>query len=169
MSVNPSFCVFWSQCGGACYFLRMRIVLQKVSSASVSNETRLLGDILAGYVLFVCVMQGDTEEQVGKAVAKVLALRLWPSVDGSVHNDRTIADVGGQILVVSQFTLSADLQKGNRPDYTAAADRSTALELYTKFVQKLRESSLVVNEGEFGAYMSVSLINDGPVTLSFEC
>ena len=113
-------------------------------------------------------MSGDSEEQADKLAEKAVNLRLFDGEDGKI-NDRSLLDIDGQILVVSQFTLAGDLKKGNRPDYTAAADPKSATKLYEYFIEKLRSLGVTkVEAGEFGAYMKVSLENDGPVTLWLE-
>ena len=146
----------------------MRIVLQKVHSASVSVDQKQIGAINQGYLLLVCVMQGDTEDQIDALTKKVVDLRLFTGKNGKI-NDLSILDIQGDILVVSQFTLAGDLQKGNRPDFTAAADPETAKHLYQQFVEKLLALGVTnVQTGEFGAYMQIELINDGPVTLNFD-
>ncbi len=146
----------------------MRLLLQKVTSASVSVDSSVVGEIGQGYLLFLGVMSGDSEEQADKLAEKAVNLRLFDGEDGKI-NDRSLLDIDGQILVVSQFTLAGDLKKGNRPDYTAAADPKSATKLYEYFIEKLRSLGVTkVEAGEFGAYMKVSLENDGPVTLWLE-
>lgn len=146
----------------------MRLVLQRVSSASVSIDGQTVGAIGRGYVLLFCVMHGDTSLQAQLLAEKIVKLRLFDSADGKI-NDRSLLDIGGEVLVVSQFTLAGDTKKGNRPDYTAAAGPDDAKILYEYFLQKLRELGVAqVAGGEFGALMSVQLINDGPVTLILE-
>ncbi|MDB4979020.1 MAG: D-tyrosyl-tRNA(Tyr) deacylase [Candidatus Peribacteria bacterium] len=144
----------------------MRILLQKVSRAAVSIEREVVGQIDEGFVLFVGIMQGDTEEEAIWLANKVLGLRLF---DGDKINDRSIQDISGGILVISQFTLAASVQKGNRPDYTAAASPLEAEKLYDFLVQKLRAyDSMRVSTGRFGAHMLVELTNNGPVTIMLE-
>lgn len=146
----------------------MRIVLQRVTSAKVTVEDRTVSSIGTGYLLLLCVLQGDTEEQGNALAAKIVNVRLFPGLDGKI-NDRSILETKGDILVVSQFTLAGSLQKGNRPDYTAAADPQLAQTLYEKFMASLRELGVhFVAGGVFGAHMSVELTNDGPVTLLLE-
>lgn len=146
----------------------MRLLLQKVTSASVSVDSSVVGEIDQGYLLFLGVMEGDTEESADKLAEKTVNLRLFDGEDGKI-NDRSLLDIDGQILVVSQFTLAGDLKKGNRPDYTAAADPKSATKLYEYFIEKLRSLGVKkVEAGEFGAYMRVDLVNDGPVTLWLE-
>jgi len=145
----------------------MRILLQKVTDASVSVDGTMIGKIGRGYLLFIGIMAGDSDEQARWLTEKILGLRLFEGENGKI-NDRSIRDIGGQILAVSQFTLAGDFSKGNRPDYTAAAERSEARRLYDYVVDRLKQSGLTVATGEFGADMRVSLVNDGPVTLVLE-
>lgn len=143
----------------------MRILLQKVTRASVHVAGEAVGTIGRGYLLFLCVLKGDTAEDAAFLAHKITSLRLWEGESGTI-NDRSILDVGGEILVVSQFTLAGESAKGNRPDYTAAADPETARKLYEQFQQLLRERGVAhVASGRFGAHMLVDLQNDGPVTL----
>lgn len=145
----------------------MRILLQKVKNASVSVDGKPVGEIGPGYLLFVGILQDDTATQADWLSEKILGLRLFEGEDGRI-NDRSIADIKGGILIVSQFTLAGDVSKGNRPDYTAAAQREEAMRLYRYFIDRMKESGLIVETGEFGAMMDVSLVNDGPVTLVIE-
>jgi len=146
----------------------MRIVLQRVSSASVSIDDQTVGQIGRGYLILFCVMRGDTSLQAQLLAEKVVKLRLFDHPNGKV-NDQSILDIGGEVLVVSQFTLAGDTRKGNRPDYTAAAGPEEAKMLYEYFMKKLQELQVAkVEGGEFGAMMSVQLTNDGPVTLILE-
>ena len=150
------------------YTASMRIVLQRVKEASVSIDDQTVGEIGRGYVLLLCVMQGDTSLQAQWLAEKIVKLRLFDSPGGKV-NDQSVLDIGGQILVISQFTLAGDTQKGNRPDYTAAAGPEEAKVLYEYFMKKLREAGVAkVESGRFGAMMAVRLANDGPVTLILE-
>ncbi|MDP7454862.1 MAG: D-aminoacyl-tRNA deacylase, partial [Candidatus Peribacteraceae bacterium] len=111
---------------------------------------------------------GDSESQADKLAEKAVNLRLFDGDNGKI-NDRSLLDISGEALVVSQFTLAGDLKKGNRPDYTAAADSASAKKLYEYFIEKLKSLGVKkVEAGEFGAYMQVSLTNDGPVTLWLE-
>lgn len=146
----------------------MRVVLQKVASASVSVDGLVIGAIQQGYLLFVGVLKGDTEVQVDALVRKIVALRLFDGIDGKI-NDRSILDVSGSVLVVSQFTLAGRTEKGNRPDYTNAETPERASTLYTLFIRALQSYGVTqVEHGQFGAHMQVSLTNDGPVTLCLE-
>ena len=146
----------------------MRLLLQKVSEASVSVDAEVIGTIGNGYLLFLAILQGDTSAQAELLAQKVIKTRLFTGADGTI-NDRSIIDIGGEILVVSQFTLAGRLEKGNRPDYSQAMPPDDARVLYEYFIRKLEQLGVQkVENGEFGAHMEVSLINDGPVTLFLE-
>lgn len=144
----------------------MRILLQKVSQARVSVDTQVIGSIQGGYVLFVGVLKGDTATQADWLVEKILSLRLYPTVDG--ENKATILEQGGGILVISQFTLAAKTDRGTKPDYGEAAPGPDAEPLYAYFVEALRTKGVRVETGQFGAFMSVDLTNEGPYTLWFD-
>lgn len=147
------------------YTPTMRCVLQKVLRASVTVDGAPVGSIDRGYLLLVGIGAGDTDDAARWLAKKIVSLRLFPGEDGT-HNDRTLLEVAGGVLVVSQFTLFGDVEGGNRPDYTAAAPRAEAERLYELFVDALRqEGVLQVATGRFGASMHVESINDGPVTL----
>ena len=146
----------------------MRLILQKVSEAQVSVDDEVIGSIDDGYLIFLGVMQGDTEEQVDWLAQKVANVRLFDGEGGKI-NDRSILDMKGSILVVSQFTLAGRLEKGNRPDYTRAAGPEEANRLYEYFMESLRKIGIEeLESGSFGAMMEVSLTNEGPVTLQLE-
>lgn len=144
---------------------RMRIVLQKVRRASVAVDGDVVSSVGPGYLLLVGIAAGDAEAAVHAAADKIATLRLFPGEGGKI-NDRTILDVGGAALVVSQFTLLGSVEGQNRPDYTAAAPRDIAERLYESFVDALRRRGVAdVRTGRFGAHMEVECVNDGPVTL----
>lgn len=144
---------------------RMKAVLQRVSEASVAVDGSFVGQISRGYLLLLCAMEGDTEADADGLAEKIAALRLWEGEGGKV-NDRSVIDIGGEILVVSQFTLAGDTRKGRRPDYTAAAKPEVARPLLARFVAAVKQAGVQrVAEGVFGAHMAVSSVNDGPVTL----
>ncbi|MDD5041248.1 MAG: D-aminoacyl-tRNA deacylase [Candidatus Peribacteraceae bacterium] len=146
----------------------MRLVLQRVKEASVTIDGQTVGTIGAGYLILLCVMRGDTSLQAQLLAEKISRLRLFDHSSGKI-NDQSVLDIDGDILVVSQFTLAGDTQKGNRPDYTAAAGHGEAKILYEYFMKKLAELGVrKVEGGIFGAMMDVRLINDGPVTLVLE-
>ena len=144
----------------------MRVVLQRVSSASVSIDGRLAGSISSGYVALVGITHTDTVEQVQWMADKIVGLRLFADPEGRMNLD--IEEVGGEILVISQFTLYGDSKKGRRPSFIDAARPEDAIPLYDAFVTALKAAGITVATGEFGADMQVSLVNDGPVTLILE-
>jgi D-tyrosyl-tRNA(Tyr) deacylase len=144
----------------------MRIVLQRVSRAEVRVGGRVTGRIAAGFLLLAGFTHADGEEQLSWMADKVTGLRLFGDAQGKMN--LALADVGGAVLVVSQFTLYGDSAKGRRPSFIDAARPEQAVPLYERFVQLLRERGLQVETGEFGAMMDVELVNDGPVTLWLE-
>ena len=149
----------------------MRLLLQRVSRGEVrirtpGAEPRLAGRIGRGYVLLVGFTATDTDDHVTWMAEKVAGLRLFADADDKMN--LALADVGGALLVVSQFTLYGDSRKGRRPSFIDAARPEIAIPLYEGFVQRLRETGVQVETGEFGAMMDVELVNDGPVTLWLE-
>lgn len=144
----------------------MRIVLQRVKSASVSIDETVVGKIGVGFVLLVGIADSDTEAELDYLVRKITKLRVFEDLIGKMN--LAIEDVGGQILSISQFTLYADTKKGNRPSFTKAGAPDFADKMYQLFNKKLRDTGLTVETGEFGANMQVQLINDGPVTIIFD-
>ena len=142
-------------------------LLQRVQSASVTVDGQVIGSAGRGLLVLVCVEKGDTVEQCEKLAKKVLAYRIFEDENGKMN--KSLSDIHGDILVVSQFTLAADTAKGLRPSFTPAADPETGKKLYEYFVEKVRESGLRTETGEFGAYMQVALVNDGPVTIWLKC
>jgi len=142
----------------------MRIVLQRVKSASVSIEGLVVGEIEQGFLLLVGVGPNDTRDDASYLARKIAGMRIFSDENGKMN--LSIDQVGGKILSVSQFTLFADTKKGNRPSFTGAASSEAANKLYEEFNEILRtEYGLIVETGEFGADMQVSLVNDGPVTI----
>lgn len=144
----------------------MRILLQRVSSANVRVAERTLGSIARGYLLLVGFTHEDNEEKLAWMADKVIGLRLFSDEGGKMN--LSLEEVGGEMLVVSQFTLYGDAQKGRRPSFIDAARPEQAIPLYERFVAMLRERQMRVATGEFGADMAVELVNDGPVTLMLE-
>ncbi len=144
----------------------MRVLLQRVSRAEVRVGDRVTGRIGRGYLLLVGLTHDDDEARLAWMADKVAGLRLFGDADGKMNLG--LADVGGALLVVSQFTLYGDAEKGRRPSFIAAARPETAIPLYERFLALLREKGLPVETGEFGAMMDVELVNDGPVTLWLE-
>jgi len=144
----------------------MRLLLQRVSRAEVRVGDRVTGRVARGYVLLVGFTHADTEEQLVWMADKVVGLRLFADADDKMN--LSLADVGGGLLVVSQFTLYGDAAKGRRPSFIGAARPEVAIPLYERFLVLLRERGVPVESGEFGAMMDVELVNDGPVTLWLE-
>lgn len=143
---------------------RMRIVIQRVSEASVSIDGKIYSSIGNGLMVLVGVEHGDTPEDAAWLVGKTVALRIFDDDNGVMN--RSVKDVGGRILAVSQFTLTASTRKGNRPSYIRAAGHDVAVPLYEAYCEGLEESlGAPVERGVFGADMQVSLVNDGPVTI----
>ena len=140
----------------------MRALIQRVSEASVRVEGGIIGQIGPGLLILICAMAGDTEAQARTLAAKIAKLRIFRDADGKMN--RAITDIGGAALVVSQFTLAADL-RGNRPGFSTAARPEDAKPLYDHFTGLLAGMGITTANGLFGADMAVSLINDGPVTI----
>jgi D-aminoacyl-tRNA deacylase len=141
----------------------MRVVLQRVSRASVTIGGKVAGAIDRGFCLLVGFTRGDTEAQVDWMAEKVTGLRLFNDADGKMNLG--LQDVGGAVLIISQFTLYGDASKGRRPSFIDAARPELAVPLYERFVAAVRAHGLTVAAGEFGADMLVEIHNDGPVTL----
>lgn len=141
----------------------MRVLLQRVSRASVTVASQTIGEIGLGYLLLVGFTHSDTNATLEWMADKVVGLRLFPDDDGRMN--RSLAEVGGALLVVSQFTLYGDTKKGRRPSFVEAAPPDVAVPLYERFIQRLRDEGVTVATGEFGVMMEVALVNDGPVTL----
>lgn len=144
----------------------MKVVLQKVTEASVTIEGNTKARIQQGYMLLVGVKEGDTTLEADYLARKISKLRVFEDEEGKMNLD--VHQVKGSILSISQFTLLADTKKGNRPSFTQSAEPSQALALYDYLNNKLRQDGLEVLEGEFGSHMAVSLVNDGPVTIVFD-
>ncbi|HCY99964.1 MAG: D-tyrosyl-tRNA(Tyr) deacylase [Rhodobacterales bacterium RIFCSPHIGHO2_02_FULL_62_130] len=140
----------------------MRAVLQRVSRASVSVDGAVVGQIGAGLLILICAMQGDTEAEADKLAAKIAKLRIFKDDAGKMN--LSVRDAGGAALIVSQFTLAADL-RGNRPGFSYAAAPDEGKRLYEYFSDRIRAEGIAVENGIFGADMDVSLNNDGPVTI----
>jgi D-aminoacyl-tRNA deacylase len=141
----------------------MLALIQRVSEARVVVDGRTIGEIGHGLLVLVCAEQGDTEAPADKLLAKILKLRIFGDDAGKMN--RSVQDVAGGLLVVSQFTLAADTSGGNRPGFSNAAAPAEGRRLYDYFVARARAAHPVVHTGEFGADMKVHLVNDGPVTI----
>ena len=144
----------------------MRLVIQRVRHASVSVEQKVIGAIGQGYLVLLGIGNGDTEKMADAFAQKLFKLRIFEDENGKTN--KSLADVDGQLLMVSQFTLYANCKKGNRPSFTEAGEPHRAEELYEYMVAKAREQVPVVETGVFGAEMEVSLVNDGPFTVILE-
>ena len=144
----------------------MRLVIQRVVSASVEVDGDIVGRIGKGFLVLVGVGKEDTEADVEKYLNKMIRLRIFEDENGKTN--LSLADVQGELLLVSQFTLMANCKKGNRPSFVDAGDPVRAEELYRYMIRKAQESVPVVEKGIFGADMKVSLINDGPFTIVLE-
>ncbi len=141
----------------------MKALVQRVAEATVEVEGRTVGAIGPGLLVFVCAELVDGPADVAKTARKVVNLRIFEDEQGKMN--RAVRDVGGELLVVSQFTLAADVRRGNRPSFTAAAPPELARELFDAFIEAVRAYEVPVETGIFGAHMRVRLINDGPVTI----
>jgi len=141
----------------------MRALVQRVAQARVEVARQVIGEIGQGLLVFVCAEPGDDESVADKLVAKLLKLRIFSDDAGKMN--RSVVDVHGGLLIVSQFTLAADVSGGNRPSFTGAAPPELGRRLYERVVQAARDQHAPVAGGEFGADMQVHLVNDGPVTI----
>ncbi|WP_300441919.1 D-aminoacyl-tRNA deacylase [uncultured Mameliella sp.] len=141
----------------------MRALIQRVTSARVDVGGATVGEIGQGLLILVCAMQGDTEAEAEKLSAKIAKLRIFRDDEGRIN--RSLLDIRGAALVVSQFTLAADTSRGNRPGFSTAAPPAEGERLYEYFASALQAQGLPVATGRFGADMAVSLVNDGPVTI----
>jgi D-aminoacyl-tRNA deacylase len=147
----------------------MRVVVQRVESSQVTVNSRVVGKIGRGLNLLVGIASSDTDTELDWMVRKCLELRLFPAHENNSGRwEKSVQEIGGELLVVSQFTLYGDCRKGRRPSFDRSAPPELAKDLYNRFVDKLRQTGLKVETGEFGAMMQVSIENDGPVTLFLE-
>ena len=144
----------------------MRFVIQRVKEASVTVNEKVIGKIGQGFLVLIGIGQDDSRETADRYLKKLLGLRIFEDEQGKTN--LSLKDVGGSLLMVSQFTLYANCKKGNRPSFTEAGDPTKAQELYEYLVKKAKESVPVVETGQFGADMNVSLINQGPFTIILE-
>ena len=145
----------------------MRAVVQRVTSSKVEVGGKTVGEIEKGFLVLLGVMDGDTKEDAALLARKVASLRVFEDENGKMNLD--ISEINGGVLAVSQFTLCAELKKGNRPSFTPSAPPEKAEELYELFCRELKINGIsTVEKGVFGADMSVSLVNDGPVTIIYD-
>ncbi|MCW8844129.1 MAG: D-aminoacyl-tRNA deacylase [Rhodobacteraceae bacterium] len=145
----------------------MKALIQRVSEASVTVDSNIIGEIGPGLLVLVCAMQGDTEANADKLAAKIAKLRIFQDDAGKMNC--SVRDIGGAVLVVSQFTLAADTRSGNRPGFSAAAPPVEGERLYDYFADRMAKvENLPTERGRFGADMKLRLLNDGPVTIWME-
>ena len=141
----------------------MRALLQRVGRSAVEVREQTIGQIDQGLLILVCAMDGDGPKEADKLASKISKLRIFSDEAGKMN--RSLLDIGGSALVVSQFTLAADTSRGNRPGFSSAAKPEEGRQLYEYFAKALEKLGIKVETGEFGADMQVSLVNDGPVTI----
>ena len=144
----------------------MKFVIQRVSHASVTVHEETIGRINQGYLVLIGVGKEDTREDADRLVKKMIGLRIFSDENGKIN--KSLKDVNGELLLVSQFTLYADCRHGNRPGFTDAAGPDMANELYEYIIESCKKEVAVVEQGEFGADMKVELLNDGPFTILLE-
>ena len=144
----------------------MKIVLQRVSSASVKVDDKIVGSIENGLLLLIGFSSNDTEENILPTIEKIVKLRIFSDEEGKMN--KSVLDVKGSMLLISQFTLYADTKKGNRPSFIEAARPEQAIPLYEFFIAEMKKRISNVETGIFGADMKVELVNDGPVTIVFD-
>jgi D-tyrosyl-tRNA(Tyr) deacylase len=144
----------------------MKIVLQRVSSASVKVDSKIVGSIEHGLLLLIGFSSADSEESILPTLEKIVKLRVFSDEEGKMN--KSVLDVEGSMLLISQFTLYADTKKGNRPSFIEAARPEQAIPLYEFFITEMKKRIAKVETGIFGADMKVDLVNDGPVTIVFE-
>lgn len=144
----------------------MKILIQRVDSAQVTVENAVVGSIDSGLLVLVGVTHKDTEKEVAYLAKKLVQLRIFEDADGKMN--RSLLDIQGQALIISQFTLYADCEKGRRPSFIDAALPAHANQLYERFIEEVKKEGIIVQTGIFGAEMKVGLINNGPVTILLE-
>ena len=146
----------------------MRVVIQRVKSSAVSIDGKVISKIGRGLNLLVGISPTDTDAELDWMSRKCLDLRLFPGDNNSTRWEKSVSEIQGEILVVSQFTLYGDCRKGRRPSFSNSASPEIAEKIYDRFVEKLQQSGLSIASGQFGAMMEVQIENDGPVTLILE-
>ena len=144
----------------------MKALIQRVKRASVTIDSKLYSKIDAGMLVLLGVEKGDSEDNADKLADKLIKLRIYEDENGKMN--KSLLDINGKMLIVSQFTLCGDCKKGTRPSFDKSAPPEIANKLYEYFIQKIKSSSVPVQTGQFGAMMDVELINDGPVTFMIE-
>lgn len=144
----------------------MRAIVQRVSEASVRVDEAIVGEIEQGLLVLICAEENDTDEQASYFARKIAAMRIFTDENGKLN--KSVKEIAGSILVVSQFTLAAEWKNGNRPGFSKAAKPDEGRRLYELFVIKLREEGIPIETGRFATNMKVSLINDGPITIPME-
>ncbi len=144
----------------------MRTVIQRVSEAIVSVDDKVKGSIGKGFVILLGISDDDTDEDLQYMIRKITHLRVFEDENGKMNLD--LSDIGGSLLIISQFTLFADTRKGNRPSFISAGAPDFSKEMYMKFIEACRAQGIHTEEGEFGAHMMVPLVNDGPVTITID-
>lgn len=144
----------------------MKVLIQRVKEASVTIENELYSSINTGILALVGIEKGDALEQVQKAAKKITGLRIFPDENGKMN--RSLIDICGEMLIVSQFTLCGDCKKGTRPSFDKSAEPQIANELYEKFIEEVSSYGIKTAHGRFAAMMDIALINDGPVTFMIE-
>jgi D-tyrosyl-tRNA(Tyr) deacylase len=141
----------------------MKLVIQRVSQANVSVEGKITGSISRGLVVFICIEKGDGPELIRRYARKLVELRIFADDAGKMN--LSVQETGGEVLLISQFTLAANVDRGRRPGFESAAPPGLAEELYRMFADEVEQLGVKVKTGVFRAYMQVSLVNDGPVTI----
>ena len=144
----------------------MKILIQRVTHASVETEAKIIGQIGKGFLVFIGISQEDTQEIANKMIRKLLGMRIFEDENGKTN--LSLADVSGELLLISQFTLYADCKKGNRPSFIKAGNPALAEKLYDYIISECKKQIPIVQTGSFGADMKISLLNDGPFTIMLD-